>query len=252
MCCFSRKVEKVANTRIFARGSKDDRQFLVYSMVLSSKEDLAMILPLPVPKKPDEKAVKFISLKDYPEFFDDMHKPFLPPPTRGKGGFKKKDDSKEAKKLEVVKVGNFEASFVPTVADFARLDERFKLPAATWDDLPGYKDYGFAVFKLKQGEQKVHPMAFEFPRADKKKLFFPTVHIHDGKIHKTAMFDHDLYCQPTIGEDLLKWTESAGLAATYMKKLDKASGMVEKDGHLYHLRMRGRLKNEDTWAISQL
>ena len=85
---------------------------------------------------------------------------------------------------------------MPTVKDFARLDERFKLPPSTWDDLPGYKDYGFAVFKLKKGEQKVHPMAFEFPRGDTRKLFFPTVHIHDGKVHQTAGFDHACTASP--------------------------------------------------------
>ena len=50
MCCFSRAVQKVADTSIFARPSKDNRQFLVYSMVFQAKEDLAMILPLPTPK----------------------------------------------------------------------------------------------------------------------------------------------------------------------------------------------------------
>src|SRR5262245_38224377 len=69
MCCFSRRVEKVANTNIFARASKDGRQFLVYNMLLSTKEDLAMILPIPVPKNTDEEAVKFINLEKYPDFF---------------------------------------------------------------------------------------------------------------------------------------------------------------------------------------
>jgi hypothetical protein len=38
-----------------------------------------------------------------------------------------------ASKLEVIQVGDFEASFVPTVKDFSRLDERFRLPSAVWD-----------------------------------------------------------------------------------------------------------------------
>jgi hypothetical protein len=246
MCCFSRKVQKVADTRIFARGGKDGKQYLVYSMLFSSKEDLAMILPLPVPKDTGEKAVKFISLKDYPDFFKDMHKAFVEE-TKDDSGSDKPSRGKGKKKLEVVKVGSFEASFVPTVKDFDRLDEKFKLPKATWDDLPGYKEYGFAVFKLTKGEKKVHPMAFEFPRKDKEKLFFPTVHIHDGKIHKTANFDHALYLQPTSGEDLLKWKESPGLANSYLK-IDKTAGMVEKNAHLYHMPLKGKLKNEDTWV----
>src|SRR5207248_7445223 len=95
--------------------------------------------------------------------------------------------------LNVVDVGSFEASFVPTIPDFERLDERFRLPTGTWDQLPQYKQYGFTVFKLKPGAKVIHPMAFEFPRAAPARLFFPTVHIHDGKVHDTATFDHALY-----------------------------------------------------------
>lgn len=245
MCCFSRRVEKVANTSIFARASKDDRQYLVYSMTLSAKEDLAMILPIPTPKNTDEDAVKFISLKEYPAFFKDMLKPFLPPANRtlGRGGAKTKDSPEP--KLKVVEVGSFEASFVPSVRDFARLDERFRLPAGTWDDLPAYKEFGFAVFKLKSGEKEIHPMAFEFPRRNKKELFFPTVHIHDGKVHKTAMFDHALYCQRSGGENLMRWKESPSLANTFMQ-IDKTANIVAKDLHVHQLLMRGRMTNKDT------
>jgi hypothetical protein len=152
---------------------------------------------------------------------------------------------KSAPKLKVVEVGAYEASFVPAVKDFERLDERFKLPASTWDSLPAYKDYGFAVFKLKKGETKVHPMAFELPRADKKRLFFPTVHIHDGKVHKTAMFDHVLFCQIS-GEDVKDWTESPQPAGLFMKTA-KTAGLVDGDAHAYRLNIRGKRTNQDTW-----
>ena len=125
------------------------------------------------------------------------------------------------------------------------LDEQFRLPSGIWDKLPQYKDYGFAVFKLKKGEHKVHPMAFEFPRADKSKLFFPTVHIHDGKVHAKADFDHDLYCQ---GWDTgARWDESPRPAEMFMRKLDQAKGVVDGKGHVYRKRMKGTLKNEDVW-----
>jgi hypothetical protein len=244
MCCFSRRVEKVADTHIFARASKDSKQFLVYSMFLSAREDLAMILPIPTPKNPAEDAVRFISLKGYPDFFKDMLKGW---PSRG---LSEKDSEKDSKdrdkpKLKVVEVGAYEASFVPTVKDFSRLDERFRLPAKTWDALPGLKDHGFAVFKLKKGETKVHPMAFEFPRADRKKLFFPTVHIHDGKVHKTAQFDHVLYCQAS-GQDILQWKESIRPAGSFLD-VKKAAGIVDKDAHVYRLILRGRKTNQDTY-----
>lgn len=246
MCCFSQRVEKVADTSIFARAGKDGRQYLVYSMLLHAKDDLAMILPLPTPKDADEDAVKFISLEKYPDFFKDMLKGFPePPPPRGAKSAEMKKDDTPLPKLKVVEVGSFEASFVPKVKDFARLDERFRLPAGTWDDLPTYKDHGFAVFKLKSGEKKVHPMAFEFPRRSPKILFFPTVHIHDGRVHKTAAFDHALYLQRSAGEDAWKWTESPQPAGHFMS-IDKCQGIVLKDEHVYRKVLRGRQANQDT------
>jgi hypothetical protein len=173
-----------------------------------------------------------------------MEKPFLPRSGRSLGK-SKANKGKAEPKLKVVEVGAFVASFVPTVKDFERLDEQFRLPKETWDKLPDYKDYGFAVFKLKPGEKKVHPMAFEFPRADPRRLFFPTVHIHDGKVHKTASFDHVLYCQ-VKGEDIKFWKESPSLAGTFMK-IARTAGIVDKDAHVYRLMLKGRKTNQDTW-----
>src|SRR5262245_17584666 len=153
MCCFSRRVDRVADTTIFARAGGDGRQFLVYSMLLKAGEDLAMILPLPTPKASAEDAVKFISLEKYPDFFKDMAKGYPPPPQPKSDRVAKSKGKSPEPKLKVVEVGSFEASFVPTVKDFARLDERFRLPAGTWDELPAYKEFGFAVFKLKKGEK---------------------------------------------------------------------------------------------------
>lgn len=245
MCCFSKEVDRVSNTNIFARPSKGSGQYLVYSMTLAAKSDLAMILPIPTPKASKEDAVEFINLEKYPEFFEQMHSGFPVPPSRGT-----KDDSLKSKplaapKLAVIEVGSFVASFVPTVKDFSRLDEQFRLPTGTWDKLPQYKDYGFAVFKLKKGEHKIHPMAFDFPRADKQKLFFPTVHIHDGKVHDKAGFDHALYCQ--LWDTGMKWEESPQPAEMFMKKLDQAKGIVSAKDHVYRKQMHGTYKNEDVW-----
>jgi hypothetical protein len=247
MCCFSQPVDYVRATQIFARPSKDSGQFVVYSMNLKAGSDLAMILPIPTPKAPKEDAVNFINLEKYPDFFDEMRTGF--PEPKAPAGRVKEDAPKPLAappKLKVVEVGSFVASFVPTVKDFARLDEQFRLPDGTWDKLPQYKDYGFAVFKLKKGEQKVHPMAFEFPRADKSKLFFPTVHIHDGKVHERAGFDHVLYCQ---GADTgMRWRESPQPAEMFLKKLDQAKGVVDGKGHVYREVMVGTFKNQDTWV----
>lgn len=251
MCCFSRTVQLVADTNIFARAARDGRQFLAYGMRFRSTEDLAMILPLPTPPRSAEDAVRFINLEKYPEFFVDLKKGFPePPPPKsiargpaalgGSGGV-----------LAVVEVGGFEASFVPTIADFARLDARFRLPAGTWDRLPQYRESGFAVFKLKKpdrGEKKVHPMAFEFPRADKGVLFFPTVHIHDGTVPAKAHFDHSLFCQLT-DTTLMGWRESPGLAESFVKVKD-AQGIVEGKSHVYWKEMHGTFENKDVGVMA--
>jgi len=244
MCCFSRPVEIVSNTNIFARSSEKGRQYLVYSMTLSAKEDVAMILPLPVPANSAEDAVRFISLKEYPEFFNHLRAGFPEPKSLGRG--LKDDEPNEGKALRVVEVGEFEASFVPAVKDFARLDERFRLPENAWEKLPQYRDYGFAVFKLKQGAKTIHPMAFEFPRADASKLFFPTVHIHDGKVHAKAAFDHSLFCQRAGEEkhDVREWRESPLTAAQFMKA-DKAAGLIDGPRHCYRKVINGEQTNED-------
>ena len=50
---------------------------LGYSMTISAREDLAMVLPLPVPPNSPERAVRFISLEGYPNFFTDMDRGFV-------------------------------------------------------------------------------------------------------------------------------------------------------------------------------
>ena len=135
---------------------------------------------------------------------------------------------------------------MPSVKDFARLDARFRMPEGVWDQLPQYQSFGFAVFKLKRHAHTVHPMAFEFPRADTSKLFFPTVHVHDGVVRAEAKFDHELYCQD---EGHLSgrqgWRESHQPARAFAN-IKRAKGLLDRDGHCYFKRLFGRLKNQDT------
>ena len=234
--------------KIFARDAGHGKQYLVYSMSYAASEDLAMVLPLPVPVGSKEDAVKFIDLHDYSDFFSDLFTGFLEPdamngaePSRGL-----RTAAARSIPLEVVQVGSFEASFVPQVADFARLDARFRMPDGVWDKLPAYKRSGFAVFKLRKSARAVHPMAFVFPRADASKLFFPTVHIHDGKVHDTARFDHSLYCQ--VGSQFGKtngWDETPELARTFMN-VERSHGIIDGSTHCYRKVMKGKLKNQDT------
>src|SRR5262245_27166746 len=124
MCIFSQQVHHVGGTSIFARRRGPATQVLVYEMRVGAAVDLAMVLPLPVPPRPAEDAVRFIDLERYPLFFEDM---------RGAFGEESVLDAApitapSSNPLAVQQVGAFEASFVPTIADFARLDPRFTLP----------------------------------------------------------------------------------------------------------------------------
>jgi len=244
MCCFSRAVQSVSATNIFARPAENGRQFLAYSMTLNAREALAMVLPLPVQADSGEQAVTFINLKDYASFFTDLRGGFpMPIPM----SLTTRSSAPAKLKLEVIQVGSFEASYVPTVNDFSRLDERFRLPPGTWEKLPAYRAYGFAVFKLKPGAATIHPMAFTFPRANRSSLFFPTVHIHDGKVHGTARFDHALYCQPGPEEKLALtgWLESRRPLGSFMKT-DQAKGLIDGERHAYLMELHGDLPNRDT------
>lgn len=251
MCCFSRPVKSVSDTKIFARFGANGRQFLVYSMKLDAAEPLAMVLPIPVAEGAKETDLRFINLEKYPAFFEDMNSgfPVLMTASYDVNSIAPRAASKVP--LAVIQVGSFEASFVPTAKDFSRLDERFRLPPQSFEKLKGYSKFGFAVFKLKAGNQKVHPMAFAYP-ASSKRLFFPTVHIHDGKVHDRATFDHDLYCQPGAdhGLKLLDWSESRGAAAQFMK-MELAQDVVLRDEHCYKRTLRGKLGNTDTFVELQ-
>jgi hypothetical protein len=253
MCCFTGPVRRVSSTKIFAREvgeAAGARQYVVYQMNLDAPRDLAMVLPIPTADKESpsrERVVEFINLDSYSTFFKDLDRGFpdlTPPPSRS---VPLREPATASAKLEVHQVGSFEASYVPRPADFARLDERFRISKELWEKIPAYKDFGFAVFKLKQGNQTVHPMAFAFERADANQLFFPTVHIHDGKVHQTANFDHKLYCQATgRSVDILNWEESRGHAQQFAD-VQKSKGLLLSEQHVYRKQLNGRLKNADTY-----
>lgn len=247
MCCFSQAVRHVSATRIFARTSRPGHQYVVYSMTLDAAADLAMILPLPVPKGTRDDAVKFVDLSGYAEFFEHMDLLFPAEISKG-GGSRGLSANAMAPQLAVVQVGSFEASFVPTQADFGRLDSRFRIAPQVWAQLPQYAGAGFAVFKLKAGEHKVHPMAFEFPTANAGDLFFPTVHIHDGKVHANADFDHQLYCQvgsAQKGDELLHGWEESPVLLDAIVKASRCMGLVDGPAHVFRKTLKGSLPNRD-------
>jgi len=245
MCCFSGPVDDVAATRIFARMASPGRQILAYEMVFAAASPVAMILPLPTPPRSAEGDVRFISLERYPKLFEELYAAFTWPHGRPRS---QDTRSTPLPTLAVQVVGAFVASFVPTLADFARLDPRFRIPPGTVDSVPGYSDYGFVVFQLgaTTHRSRVHPMAFEFSTRDAERLFFPLVHVHDGQLHSEAAFDHVLYAQGLRTHRLFEHR-----LEPLRKNVRDANAqvVVDLDAPLSRREMIGTLPNRDEWAL---
>jgi hypothetical protein len=245
---------RVSDTSIFARIVGPETQLLVYSMKLTVAAEVAMFLPVPTPIGSPEDALSFVDMSKHASFFDDLAFMFEPPmqvrSAKSAGltlGF-----APRVKLLKVHKVGAFVASFVPSRADFHRLEPRFRLPDAVWDALPDAKDFGFAVFQLERGEQRVHPMAFRFRTRDPSRLFFPTVHVHDGTVHARAKFDHALYYQhPRLVQskdspflpDIFE-----GAQVSFLTPPEDFGGALIAGQPLLRRELRGKLPNRDTYV----
>lgn len=252
MCCFSRAVERVEETRIYAR-AEAARQLVVYEMKLAAEGELAMVLPIPV--APGTTEIELVDLSGSPYFFSALQVSFLTEQVLSK-------QSRGGPTLAVQRVGAFEASFVPTASDFDRLDPRFAIPSTLWARIPEVQGFGFVVFKLHEPEpiaspslfdrmlgrraptglRAVHPMAFWFPRADRERLFFPTLHVHDGDVHAEAAFDHVLYAQTQSTPE--GWEGSSTPFDQAMAGPGK-SLVLPRVGARRAL--KGVLPNEDTW-----
>lgn len=239
---FTTSVREVRGTKIFGRVS-DAEQLLAYSMRVDADAELAMVLPLPIALGRGEDAVRFIDLSGHAKLFEDLEALF--PGDLGLGLGAGGQEVAASAHLAVHEVGSFVASYVPTMADFSRLDPRFQLSPEVWSALPQFADYGFAVFQLAAGNREVHPMALAFPTRDPSRIYFPCVHVHDGVVHATATFDHRLYCQaaaPPQGWERSIWPpEQATIGA---------SRGVLTDAHVHRLRLSGPLDNRDVYASS--
>jgi len=263
MCIFSQPVFTVFNTQIFARSTARGTQFLAYQMSYESRDENAMILPIPIRQPAHDESLRFVDFRDYDDFFDDLAEGF---PNIGSLSFNigcsggPGNDAADHT-LEVFDVGNYIASFVPSLSDFSRLDARFTLPANTWSQVPQYEDYGFAVFQLAAGSLKPHPMAFEFEN-DNDSIYFPTLHIHDGKVHDTEEFDHCLYMQhagfdsrvyryqnSTVADTSTGLIRSANVAKHFCD-VDRTNGVVDGDLLVHRQFIRGNHPNRDTEVMT--
>lgn len=249
----------VRSTRIFARPLAGGRQALMYDMSVELSTDVAMVLPLPVPPRTPDGEVHFVDLSEATDIFDSLNGCFVGPQPRSKS------IAPSAAPLPVVQVGDFVASFVPSMDDFGRLDPQFRLSRQILGALD-VDGWGFAVFQLKAppppparsfwagltspkarpASIRPHPMAFTFPRVDPTRLFFPTVHVHDGRVAEYAAFDHMLYAQGATCQAPapMLWTRGQ-TDVTFVP--EQALEIVAEGAPIWRREIKGRHPNRDVW-----
>lgn len=244
MCIFSGNVTEVTETCIFARMTAPKVQAIVYQMAIDAPQDVAVILPIPIIAGAQENDLRFINLKTYSHFFRSLDAGFS---SGSADPFA--SDSLEENELKVQQVGSYIASFAPNMAALSKLDPRFRMPADILEKAGPYADYGFAVFQYKPGKQKIHPMALLFASRYADRLYFPTVHIHDGELHEKETFDHRLYCQLRNfgGRTMLEWDESSSNAVVFAQA-GLSQGILNPATHVYRREMMGEFKNQDQWV----
>jgi hypothetical protein len=261
MCCFSQPVDSVSQTRIFGRLTKQKSQFVAYQMRYQSKHANAMILPVPIQISTKRRPIRFIDMSAYPDFFRDLERGFptqkLATESRPSGA----DSQREM--LKVHKVGKFEASFVPSINHFEKLDPRFSISKNIWNKIPDYSNYGFVVFQLNELSGEPHPMAFEFSTRLTDTIFLPTIHIHDGEVHRREQFDHTMYVQNSeldlvAGDhqghklwDLNSgWARSTAAAEDFVD-LKRAQQLIAGDLKIHRKSLKGTFTNEDQFVSRQ-
>lgn len=210
MCIFSRPIDKVGQTRIFAATLTGGRQVIVYAnSVASSAQKNAMILPFPTGPCAMFDTTGMKGPGSSIPFFDRLHDMFHP----------KTRSPEPAQALRVDRVGDFLCSYADSIADLERVDASVMIVEP--DTLEFIKrsyptGFGFLICKLAEGVTNEHaysPIGYvcnRLPTASGGSLFVPTMHEHGSASSGSAAgggpaagpvlgegaepeWDHDIY-----------------------------------------------------------
>ena len=185
MCMINEPVDSIADTKLFASfNNNKTKQLMIYSNKIENKiSSNAMVLPVP-----NCASVQFHSMKDIPNFFNNLDEKFikqnffLGKSTNRSYGIT--DDSFGADTIEVLDVGSYLVSKVETIDDFDRLDQNvFQLSNGIKDIVSSKysKQFGYLVCKLKVGSFDYEPLAYSHNPLIKNNnsyLFLPSYHYH--------------------------------------------------------------------------
>ena len=274
MCIFSGSVDSVSTTKILVsrvyqteiveqKGSKYKKpvgnplQLVIYSNKVtltpadsdSVRVGTAMILPFPLLK--GQNRVALLDMSKYPNFFDDVE--LLFPIAEIPQSYEALSNSIADGYIDVMKVGNYKASIVPTYADFNRLQfNEFNLHPDVSSLLGQYysKNFGFIVCILKP-QAMYHPFAYVHELRSNGELFVPTRHFHgssedtlySARVDRSAFGQfHDRLTTTDTRSDLM---DEVGLKNNFYDTL-----MDDDDYMTHQIRRRGnRAKNAPAHGI---
>jgi hypothetical protein len=145
----------------------------------------------------ESKNIVFVSqLQETGEkILDECHKPFIEPTFGFSFGL---PSAASAGSLSIERVGSYDVSIVPSVADLVRIDtSHFKLADAQThlDELAQEypTGYSFLVFQLRAGET-YKPFAYTHTALADGQVFLPCLHAHSGPIPEQEKdWDHEVY-----------------------------------------------------------
>ena len=250
MCLFVGPVNQVASTKIFASIRPEApgqwRQTLVYEALVGTTDENAIVLPIPVHRAVGAAGIELVNLSAVPEFFKHLQDLLERPPSRFGYGPSLAGAFGSAPPLPVHRVGAFDVSIVPTIADFGRLSGIFRLGLGALEPVLAerYADHAFVVYQIARGLSRLHPFGVSFvTRYDR--LYFPTLHVHDGTSPLRASFDHQLFAQHSQLSDPGKAPSSSPTWSVYLLPM---TPFIDKDAPIQGGTLRGHLANQDTFV----
>jgi len=231
---------------MFAR-FEGDRQVLAMEMRVNLPRDMALIVPLPTIPNAGRDALRLLRPGTSALF------------AQLQSGFSKSDSQNERRERQddlsdsgvrtrrFVEAAPYDTLYLPSMDDFGLIDNEFQLSSQLVGAFSPYRDYGFAVLKLRAAANaRLRSIAFSFPTRDTSHLYFPTFQYRDGTVHNTVMFDVTLYAQ---NAEKSAWDGTAVEAGDFMS-MDDGAEVISVERTVQRRVLYGEKANEDIWLAT--
>lgn len=251
MCMFAGPVETVAKTRIYVGlDPEGGTQFTAYQMQVDLG-GVANAMILAVPAAAND--ITLYDLSNCPDLFDKLENIF--PRQRSRGMKMSKSLDGLTRSLVVHKIGSYDVSIAPTVADIDRANpEVFTLApdVATMLDRVYPTGFAFLICQLRV-DGEIHPLGYSAPAPSPGMMFVPTRHEHGDGFRKPH-WDHSIYFQGSSGRP----EQEPGKAGTHRHVHNARPALAEMTikmppgirrffygPNMHKLRYEGRRENTD-------